>query len=168
MICLRFFTLAILAGASAATAVGADLTTISPISVRVEQVSDDKRARFEEDQKKTLQIHLSNDSPKDLAVKVKFYYFAKDSKDNAVLVFKEGKKGATVKAHAEAMVQADAATAKVVEKHQENTSRGHPAKEIPAAGQRLVGYGVQVFQNSALAAEYFSEPSLKSNVGGGD
>jgi hypothetical protein len=169
---MRFIPLAIVAGAAFATSVRADLTSlapISPISIRVEQVSDDKRTRFEDSQKKTLQIHLTNDSPKDQAVKVKFYYFAKDQKDNAVTVFKEGKKSATVKAHAEAVVQADAAVAKAVEKHQEGTAyRGRTAKEVAASGEHLVGYGVQVFQNSKLAAEYFSEPSLKSNVGGGD
>ncbi len=145
---------------------------VSPVSVRVEQVSNDKRTRYDETQKKTLQIILSNGSAQEQAVKVKYYYFAKDVKEHAVTVFKDGEKTATIKPHGTETVTADPADAKSSEKHKEGNGKGgkggNNGKEVEASGQRIVGYGVQVFIGDKLATEYFSEPSLKSNVGGGD
>src|SRR5579862_8919024 len=77
----------------------AQISAVSPVSIRVDQASDDKRSRFDESQKKTLKIYLTNGSNQDQSVKVKYYYFAKDMKDRAITVFKEGEKTATVKAH---------------------------------------------------------------------
>ncbi len=147
---------------------------LSPISVRVEQLSDDKRTRFDESQKKTLVIYLTNSSAQDQSVKLKYYYFGKDVKDHAVIVLKEGEKNATVKAHGDETVKAAEAVAQSTEKHREgggNIGRNHinpGGKEVNAGGQHIVGYGVQVFQSGKVTTDYFSEPSLKSYVGSGD
>jgi hypothetical protein len=160
----------------------AQISAVSPVSIRVEQVSDDKRTRFDESQKKTLKIYLTNGGNDVQNVKVKYYYFAKDVKDHEITVFKEGEKSATVKPHSTETVEAETATAQSSEKHSNgngryggggggaggtNNSQGGKGGVTEATGQKLVGYGAQVLVDDKVATEYFSEPSLKSNVGGG-
>jgi hypothetical protein len=171
---LHLASLLLLASYVFAPLARAQLAAVSPVMLQVEQASDDKRTRYDESQKKTLKISLTNSSAQEQTVKLKYYYFAKDIKDHTITVFKEGDKTATVKAHGTEMVEAEPATAQSTEKHgatngKYNKNAGDQAKNgaAEASGQRLIGYGVQVFQDDKLATEYFSEPSLKSNVGGG-
>ena len=146
---------------------------VSPISIQVDQASDDKHGRYDETQKKSLHVTLTNSSAQDLSVKMKYYIFAKDIKGKDVVVLKDGEQDTTVKAHATETVNTPEITAKSNEKHLQGAalaSRGHAAKtgkEVEAGGQKIVGYGVQIIQGGKVITDYFSEPSLKANVGGG-
>jgi uncharacterized protein YcfL len=139
---------------------------ISPVSLEVSQVSADKRTRTEESQEKSLKVQLTNSSAQDVSVKVKYYFFAKDVKGKEVTILKDGEKPATVKPHSTETVQTETVTAKLTAKHMEGGKGGRGGKEMPAAGQKIVGYGVQVRQDGKVLTDYFSEPSLKTNVGG--
>jgi len=146
---------------------------VSPILLQVKEEGGGKWSHQGETQEKSLSIELTNTSAQNVSVKVKYYFFDKDVKGKEVAIFKDGEKSATVKAHATSTIQTEKVTAKSNEKHAETPKKGRngsiqAGKEVPASGQRLVGYGVQVRQDGKVLADCFSEPSLKTFVGGGD
>ncbi len=168
----QFLTLSLIALSGLTSTLRAADTSL--ISVRVEQVSDDKRTHFDESQKKSLKVYVTNGGAQDASVKVKYYIFAKDIKGKDTIVFKDGELPATVKSHATETVLTPEVVAKSVEQHRQGNTLGgngrfaHAGKEVQASGDKIVGYGVQVRQDGKVVADYFSEPSLKTNVGGGN
>ncbi len=136
---------------------------VSPISISVQQISEDKRdKKVNLHQKKSLKITLSNSSSQEASLNVKYFYFGKDAKSHLVTALSTGEKAAIVEAHGKAEIETASATATFVDRHAD----GNPPKEVAASGIRMVGYGVQVTQNGKPAAEYFSEPGLAKVVTG--
>ncbi len=140
---------------------------VSPISLRVQQDSNDKRDKFDDSQKKSLKIFLTNSSAADVTVKVKYYFYSKSATSKEAAVMKDGEKEATVKAHGSETVETEQVTAVFTAKHHEGKG-GKGGKEVEATGEKIVGYGAKVFQGEKLAAEFYSEPSLKALTGGGN
>lgn len=147
---------------------------VSPVSLRVEQVSSSQPEKHATTQKRSLKIFLSNGTGQDqTGLKVKYYYFAKDVKDKDVMVKDSGEKSADVKARATEVIETPVVTATSTEAHQEGNGRQNRngtfkgGKKVEASGDKIVGYGVQVFSGEKLLTEYFSAPSLKANVAGG-
>ena len=172
---MKAFFLALVFVSAAALASGAE---ISPISLRVEQVSKDQHNNFTHKQEKSLKVALTNSSAQDLnAVKIKYFYFARNVKTRDVIVSAKGEVSADVKSHATATFETPGVTMSYTEEHTEgnpfankngnNKTNGGMAKtkKVEASGKRFDGYGVQVFNGGALAGEYFSEPSLKAKAG---
>ena len=84
-----------------------------------------------------------------------------------------------MKSHATETVEAPAAKAHFTEEHFEavrggvksNNRKGggfNLGKKVEASGEKLTGYGVQILQGGKVVADYFSEPSLKEKIEGGE
>jgi hypothetical protein len=157
----RFLPILLLGISGLASSFASD---VSPISMRVEQVASHKTTKTDDTQTKSLKVFLTNASAQEQAVNVKYYFFAKDVASRDVTVVSPGEKSATVKPHGEEIVETGSGTATSHPK--QPGQKG--AKPVEASGQKLIGYGAQAMQGDKVVAEYFSEPSLKSNVGGGE
>lgn len=159
------------------TALVAMAAEVSPIRMRVEQVSKDQHATFTHKQGKSLKIELSNGSAQDVkGLKVKYAYFARNVKTSDMVEVRQGELSADVKAHGSVTIEAPAVSVAYTDEHAEgnpfnnrgqsgkNRGMGH-VKTVPSSGQRYVGYRVEVFSDGARIAESSSEPSLKAKAG---
>ena len=150
---------------------------VNPFSVRVEQVTSTDAERFKKTQEKKLKIFVSNNSSAEANLTLKYYFFGHGAKDREIDTLEQGEKTASVKPHATEVVETPATKATLNEEHYE-TKKGKGGgqqarsggtrlgKKVEASGRKLIGYGVQVLNGSAVVAEYFSEPSLKAEVAG--
>ncbi len=153
---------------------GFALAEVSPIMLRVEQITGVNHAKFKETQEKSLKISLSNTTNADIGnLKVKYYFFGHNVKDHEAEVLDKGEKTTSVKAHDTSIVETATVKASAVEKHAEAAPKkgakktAKPqAKVVQPSGEKLTGYGVQVISNGSVITDYFSEPSLKDKVGG--
>jgi hypothetical protein len=160
-----FLPLTVAALAFCAPAIHAE---VSPISMRIEQVSGSKPEKYSTTQKRSLKVHLTNGSGQDqTGLKVKYYYFAKDVKDKDITVKDKGEKTADVKARSTEVVEVPSITATFVEAHTEGGKGGKGGKKVEASGDKIVGYGAQVYSGDKMLTEYFSEPSLKTKLDAG-
>lgn len=147
---------------------------MSPVTIRVDQVtsSETDRKKFEKTQKRSLRIYVTNGSAQDMSgLKVKYYYFGKEMKDHDSMILEQGEKGADVKSHKTETVETPAVTATSTEEHFTggggNGKGRSTGKKVEASGKKITGHGVQVIDNGKVIAEMFTEPGLKSLVGGG-
>ena len=160
---------------AAPLAVGAE---VSPIRLRVEQVSKDTHGKFDHKQEKSLKVELSNSSADELGgVKVSYFYFAREVKSGDLAQVGKGEMTAQVKAHGSTMLETPGVSISYTEAHTEgnpfanrgksgNKQQAAHVKTVAASGRRFYGYGVRVSRGGEVVAEYFSEPSLKAKVGG--
>ena len=142
---------------------------VSPISIRVEQVTGVDREKFKKTQEKSLKIFVSNGSAADMNnLTVKYYFFGHDVRDHEAEILEKGERTASVKARAMEIVETPAAKASATEAHSVKGKGKGGGKKVAASGEKLTGYGVRVFSGEKMLAEYFSEPSLKGKLGGGE
>ena len=150
---------------------------ISPISIRVEQTTGVDREKFKKTQEKALKIFVTNGSSADINnLTVKYFFFGHSLKDHEAEILEKGERTASVKARMTETVETPVAKASSTEAHSEakkgkgqNAKKGSQAgKKVAASGEKLTGYGVQVFEGGKLLADYFSEPSLREKAAGGD
>ncbi|RYD81930.1 MAG: hypothetical protein EOP84_10235 [Verrucomicrobiaceae bacterium] len=150
---------------------------VSPVSMRVEQVNSSDRDKHTTVQKRSLKVHLSNSSGQDqTGLRVKYYYFTKDVKDKDVIVKESGEKSADVKARATEIAETPVVKSSFTDDHFEGGGRNNnkggrnnnfkAGKKVAASGDKIVGYGVQLYSGDKMIAEQFSGPSLKALVGG--
>ena len=150
---------------------------VSPFSVRVEQVTSTDAERFKKTQEKKLKIFVSNNSSADANLTIKYFFFGHGAKDSKTDVLEKGQMAGSVKSHATQVVETPETKATFTEEHHEmkkdkgrgNRGRGGGmklGKKVEASGKKLTGYGVQVLNGGTVVAEYFSEPSLKAEIGG--
>jgi hypothetical protein len=141
---------------------------VSPVTVRVEQVAKSESEKFSRTQKRSLKIAVTNASPEDKSLKVKFYFFGKDSGENDLLLLEKGERAATVPARQTVTIETPTVSRRAVEEHYAGKSGGQGGarrgKKVEASGQRIVGHGVQVFEAGKLVAEYFTQPEFKAKV----
>lgn len=148
---------------------------VSPVTIRVEAVSSTDPEKYTTVQKRSLKVHLTNGSGTDITgMKLKYYYFTKDVKDREIVVKQDGEKAADVKARTTEIVETPVIRASSTEAHSTGGNKGNNrnkqnrSKKVAASGERIVGHGVRLFSSDGqLMTEYFSEPSLKTLVGGG-
>ena len=153
---------------------------VSPISIRVEQTTGVDREKFKKTQEKALKIFVTNGSSADLNnLTVKYFFFGHSLKDHEAEILEKGERTASVKARMTETVETPAAKATATEEHlvagrggfKSSNKKGsgfNNAKKVAASGEKLTGYGVQVFEGGKLLADYFSEPSLREKAAGGD
>ena len=153
---------------------------VSPISIRVEQTTGVDRSKFTKTQEKALKIFVTNGSAADINnLSVKYYFFGHNVKDHEAEILDKGERTASVKAHMTATVETPPAKATATEAHvvagrggvKSSNKKGsgfNNGKKVAASGEKLTGYGVQVFEGGKLVADYFSEPSLREKVRGSD
>jgi hypothetical protein len=148
---------------------------VSPVSMRVEQVNATDPEKHTTTQRRSLKVHLSNSSGQDFTgLRVKYYYFTKDVKDRDVVMKETGEKTADVPARKTEIVETPVIKATFTDAHSSggggnkgnNRNDRNQSKRVPASGEKVVGYGVQLYQGDKMLTEYFSQPSLKTMVGG--
>jgi hypothetical protein len=142
---------------------------VSPVSVRVEQVLKSDTEKFTHTQKRSLKIAVTNASSEEKkALRVKYFFFGKDAGESEMLLLEKGDRTANVPARQTVIVETPTISRKSVEEHYDTKKSGQRgakiSRKVEASGQKIVGYGTQVFEGDKLLAEYFSEPSLKAKV----
>jgi len=152
---------------------------VSPITVRVEQISGNgSDNRFKHSQSKALKVHISNASAADAAgLRIKYYYFGKSLKEEEPSVLKQGEQKATILSLSTTTVETPEFETTYTEEHGKRVGgKGGPGgkgskggrrknvryKEVEASGTKLTGYGVKVFSGGQLVAEAYSEPGYKA------
>jgi hypothetical protein len=117
---------------------------------------------FEKTQKRTLKIFLTSSAKEDTTVKINYTYFGHASGGHEVVPIDQGEKAATLKPGVTQEVDAPTSTQTYMEEH--DVGRGSSVK-IPASGNKLTGYGVQVFVGDKLMGENYEPPSMKDLMG---
>lgn len=136
---------------------------VSPVSMRVEQVSKTETDKYKHTQKRSLKILLTNASPQERAgLTVRYYFFGKGVGDNDIIVMDKGEKQASVGSNKTEVIETPAVTKTALEAHSEKGAGGKGGKKVEASGEKLVGYGAQLYEGDKLLTEYFSGPSYKA------
>jgi len=134
----------------------------SAVSVRVEQETKQSepagaKDHFTKTQKRTLKVFLTNSSKEETTVKIKYVYFGHAASSHEVGPVDQGEKEATIKPSDTQEVDTPTSTQTYVEEH-------YPAKskiKVPASGNKLTGYGVQIFVGDKLMTQSYEPPSMK-------
>ena len=153
---------------------------VSPISVAVEQHSSTKLPKTKPGQSsqsnvaqhRSLTIRLTNTSGEPMSgIVVKYFFIGHDMKDHKMKVLQHGERKASLSPRKTETVESEDAVNTYTEAHtalakSKGKSKGKPkAAKVAASGQKVVGYGVQVFNGTKLEAEQYSEQSYKQVVG---
>jgi len=141
---------------------------VSPVSVRVEQVASSEAEKFSHTQKRSLKISVINAAADEKTLKVKFYFFGKDTGENDLLLLEKGERVVSVPARETVVVETPTFSRRSIEEHYATKSGGQGGarlgKKVEASGQRIVGHGVQIVEAGKVVAEYFSQPEFKAKV----
>jgi hypothetical protein len=139
------------------------LAQVSPISIRIEQVSKTDTDKFKHTQKRSLKVFLTNASQQDRSgLTVRYFFFGKSVGDNDVILMEKGERQASVASHKTEVVETPTVSKTAIDAHSEKGARGQPGNKVEASGEKLVGYGAQLLEGDKLLTEYFSAPSYKA------
>lgn len=139
----------------------AQLTQISDFKIRVEVKAKTDAQKNSKTQNRTLRIFVSSSSRESAELVAKYAFIARSVKGNDVKKFDEGEKAVSVGPLATVEVDSDTASATMQDAHSEKGGKGKSGKKVEASGDKLIGYGVQLFQGEKLVAEYYDPPSAK-------
>jgi hypothetical protein len=136
----------------------------NPVTVRVEQankVSGGKTSmdKFIRHQHRTLTVFVTNGAAETAQVLVKYTIFGREVTSREVVTIEHGERAATVAARTTATVETSKATATSEDEHFKGK------KKIEAAGNKIIGHGVQVWQGEAVVAEVYEPPGIKEHWG---
>lgn len=132
---------------------------VASVSMRVEQVTKTDNDKYTHKQSKSLKVHLNNSSSADkTGLLLRYYFFGKGMTDREVVVLEKGEKTAEVKARKTETIETPTVSKTWVEAHTDKK------KKVEASGEKLIGYGAQLFEEERLLAQYFSEPSYSKLV----
>ncbi|MDQ3621973.1 MAG: hypothetical protein M3463_05720 [Verrucomicrobiota bacterium] len=132
---------------------------VSPVTMRIEQVTKTDNDKYTHKQSKSLKIFLNNGSSADkTGLLVRYYFFGKGVTDREIVVVDKGEKTADIKARKTEIIETPTVSKTWVEEHFQKK------KKVEASGEKLVGYGAQVFEEERLLAQYYSEPSYSKLV----
>ena len=152
---------------------------VSPIRMEVEQHSSTKAPKAKPGhpalsnlaQHRSLTIKLSNNSADAFDhLVVKYFFLGHDMKDHNIKVLKRGERKSSLVPRGNETVESEEVTSTFTEAHAEvgkgkGKGKGKPkSKKIPASGQKITGYAVQVLNGTKIEAEYYGEPSFKDKV----
>ena len=136
---------------------------IATVSVRVEQETKQEMPNLKDVhtkiQKRTLKVFLTNSSKEETTVKIKYTYFGHPMSGHEVGPLDQGEKEDTLKPSETKEVDTPTSNQTYTEEHYP-PGRGIKVK-IPASGNKLVGYGVQVFVGDKLMGESYEPLSMK-------
>ncbi len=147
----------------------------SSISVTVEQraeVENKGKTNDTKNQSRVLAIAVTNLAREPKDVTVKYWFVARSMTKGTESVLKSGSTTVHLDANSTTKVDSEEATSKYTEEHVElEKSKGggkgkskSKAKKIPASGDRIVGYAVEVLEGNTVAATSFSNPSYAAWV----
>jgi hypothetical protein len=145
---------------------------VSPISMRIEQVTKSETEKFKHIQKHSLKFFLTNGSSQDRSgLVVRYFFFGKEAGSNEAILLDKGERPASVASHKTEIVETPVVSKTFLEAHYDTGKGGAQnkgatklGKKVEASGEKFVGYGGQLFDKETLLAEYFSEPSFKPLV----
>lgn len=168
-------TLAFLFAFGAATsALALDKVGIA-VNVRTDGKAMGEQKGNAEEQKRFLEITLTNRTREELTgLVVKWAVFANDLEANETVKAGSGQVKSSVYFQRPEVVQSQTVTMKYTPRHAERSSSGKGRsgsnrkatyKTVEAKGTRYKGWGVQVFQGSTMIGEAYSTPELKSEMG---
>jgi hypothetical protein len=132
------------------------------VSVRVEQETKQSEPPGAKDhytkiQKRTLKVFLTNSAKEDTEVKIKYTFFGHPISGHEVGPVDQGDKEDTLKPSETKEVDTPTSTQTYTEEHFPLKSK----VKIPASGNKLTGYGVQVFVGEKMVAESYEPFSMK-------
>lgn len=135
------------------------LAQVSPIRMRVEQVSKGDKTSYKTVQSRSLTIHLTNSSQQPADVVVKWAVLGKDISSKEVVTVEQGEMKSSLKASGSEKLQT--ATAQAASEEARLGSKG----KTEDIGTKITGHGVQVWQGDKMIAEMYEPASLKANFG---
>jgi len=134
------------------------------VSVRVEQETKQEAPNLKDmhtkTQKRTLKVFLTNSSKEDTNVKIKYVFFGHPISGHDVGPIDSGEKEDTLKPSETKEVDTPTSTQTYTEEHYP-PGKGANKIKIPASGNKLTGYGVQVFVGDKLMGESYEPMSMK-------
>ena len=130
---------------------------VSSIGLRVDQVSKSLSEGGKKTVKRSLSVHLANNSTETQTMIVKYTLFVRDAATGDILAMDSGERSATVKSRATELIETTAATAVF------NEAKPVAGKRVPASGTKFVGYGVRVMSGEKVVAEAYDPASLKES-----
>lgn len=158
----------------------APVLALDKVSIAVTVKTDGKaiaeKKGYEEEQKRFLAITLTNRTREELSgLVVKWAIFASDLKERETSKAGSGEVKASVYPRHPELVQSQTVTMNYTPRHAVRSSSGKSSgkskgssvkmKTVEASGTRYRGWGVQVFQGSALIGEAYSTAELKGAMG---
>lgn len=161
---------------AAAPALALDKVSIA-VTVKTDGKAIAEKKGYEEEQKRFLAITLTNRTREELSgLVVKWAIFASDLKERETSKAGSGEVKASVYPRHPELVQSQTVTMNYTPRHAVRSSSGKgrskggkggsvKMKTVEASGTRYRGWGVQVFQGSALIGEAYSTPELKAEMG---
>ena len=139
---------------------------VSPVSMRVEQVTKTDNDKHKHVQKRSLKVHLTNASQQAReGLTLRYYFFGKAVGDNDVILLEKGERSATVASNKTEIVETPIVTKTYEDAHFEGGGKGKSGEKVKASGEKLVGYGVQLFEGEKMLTEQFSQASYKELLG---
>jgi hypothetical protein len=148
---------------------------ISPVRLDVlqKQKTDSKgKSNESKTQIRSLDISLQNISrqPYDKLV-VKYWFFTRDVNNKGEpSVFKQGERTASLAPGKKEVIASEEVQSSFTEDHVESGGKGKggkgggKAKKVEGKGDKIVGYGVRVFDGDKVLTEFFSPQGLKEQV----
>src|SRR5215212_4196212 len=119
---------------------------VSPVSIRVEQVSKTENDKYKHTQKRSLKVFLTNASEQDRSgLTVRYYFFGKSVGDKDAILMEKGERPASVASHKTEVVETPAVSKTAIEAHSEKGGQGKAGKKVEASGDKLLGYGAQLY-----------------------
>lgn len=152
------------------------LAEVSPLRMEIEQSSKTAPKSkaptkgppaSEKVQTRSLTVKLSNNSTESfdsLVVKYWFFGHSMTERESAPMKDGMGERKAALGPRGRETVDIPPFSSTYAEAHTEGGGRG-AAKKVPASGDKITGYAVQVLNGDKILAETYSEPSFKSKLG---
>ena len=149
---------------------------VSPIHMDIEQTSKTEPKGkapakgpppSEKVQTRSLAVKLSNNSTEsfdNLIVKYWFFGHAMTERESTPMKDGSGERKASVGPRGRVTVDIPSFSSTYVEAHSEGSGKG-AAKKVPASGDKIMGYAVQVLNGEKVMAENYSELSYKAKLG---
>jgi hypothetical protein len=151
---------------------------LNPITVRVEQKNKTQSDGPKTTQSRSLKVLLANSSKQDYsALNVKYFLFARDVESKNLVLLEKGERPADLKGMNTATVETPEVNAQFTDEHSTGgrkfgtqassggSSNFAKGKKVEAAGQKIVGYAVQVFDKAGkLMGEAYEPLSMKEQV----
>jgi len=136
------------------------------VSLRVEQETKQSeppgaKDHYTKTQKRTLKVFLTNSSKTETNVKIKYTFFGHAINSHETTAIDQGEKDATLKPSDTQEVDTPTSSQTYVEEHYPPKSK----VKVPASGNKLTGYGVQVFVDDKLMGESYEPLSMKDLMG---
>ena len=132
---------------------------VSPVRLRVEQVSKSDTNSYKTVQSRSLNVQVSNSSLEAVELKLKYVIFGRNMKGGDIVTVGQGEVPVSVKPQGTEKLTTPPATA--VSQEARTGSKGKSEE----AGSRIMGQGVQAWKGETMVAEYYEPASVKEHFG---